>query len=206
MLWFVALVYDWIMAPTERACLASWRREVLGEATGAVLEIGSGTGVNLQHYPTGLTRLVLTEPDGGMRRQIEAKSELPVEILDAGAEDLPFPKATFDTVVSTLVLCTVPDPPAVLRELHRILKPGGKLLFLEHVAAPEGSARRRWQRRLEPLWKRVAGGCCLTRETAATLVSCGFELDRCKAESMRRSLPILRPTIRGVARRVEGSA
>jgi len=200
--WFVAYLYDWLMASTERACLAAWRRSLLEQASGRVIEIGAGTGANVDFYTDRVTKLVLSEPDRGMRTQIAAKLKREGEVVDAPAAALPFADGSFDMAVSTLVLCTVPDPAAALAELHRVLRPGGSLLFLEHVAAEEGTSRRAWQHRLEPLWKRVAGGCCLTRTTWTNLEAAGFEVTACTAESMRRALPILRPTIRGVAERI----
>jgi ubiquinone/menaquinone biosynthesis C-methylase UbiE len=198
----MAATYDRFMARTEAACLSEWRGALLGDLTGDVLELGSGTGVNLAHFGTGVTRLVLTEPDPHMRRLLErraASSDLPVEVVDAGAGRLPFPDASFDAVVATLVLCTVPDPAGALREARRVLKPGGQLVFLEHVAAPAGTKRRAWQRRVDPIWKHVAGGCHLTRETEAAIAGAGFALGDVQRESMRKSIPLIRPTVRGVA-------
>jgi len=199
MSWFVAPFYDWMMAGTEEACLRSWRSALLADAEGEVIEIGAGTGANVACYGDAVTRLVFAEPDARMRKQIAGKLKRPGEVIDAPAEALPFEDATFDTAVTTLVLCTVADLSASIAELHRVLKPGGKLLFLEHVAAEEGTSRRAWQHRMEPMWKVVAGGCCVTRETRAAIEAAGFDMVSCKAESMRKSLPIVRPTIRGVA-------
>ena len=200
MSWF-APIYDRIMRGTERAGLAVWRSALLEHAEGHVLEIGAGTGANLHAYTEKVTRLVLCEPDAGMRSQLQTKLQRPGEVIDAPAEALPFEDGSFDVAVTTLVLCTVADPVACVAELHRVLKPGGRLLFLEHVAAESGTSRRVWQHRLEPLWKRVAGGCCVTRETRSILEAGGFEVTSCTAESMRNALPIVRPTIRGVAER-----
>ncbi len=206
MSWLGAPFYDWFMADSERECLSEWRATLLQQAEGEVIEIGAGTGANLGFYSEEVTRLVLAEPDSGMRSQLVAKLDRPGEVIDAPAEALPYPDCSFDVAVATLVLCTVSDHAGAVAELHRVLRPGGKLLFLEHVAAANGTSRRTWQGRIEPVWKRLAGGCCLTRETEAAIRTAGFEVVDCKAESMRKAMPIVRPTIRGVARKSQGTA
>ena len=199
----LAALYDRMMASTERACLSQWRAGLLDGLDGVVLEVGAGTGVNLPHYPPGVTRLVASEPDPHMRRRLVEKVRAMemhhVEVIDAGLEALPLADEQFDAVVCTLVLCSVPDPDVALAEIHRVLTPGGRLVFLEHVAARDRPARLRWQRRLEPLWKRVAGGCHLTRRTAEAIARAGFTIPDITRESMRKSMPIVRPTIRGIA-------
>jgi ubiquinone/menaquinone biosynthesis C-methylase UbiE len=203
--WLMATVYDRFFDPTEEACLADWRASLLRPLEGAVLEIGAGTGLNLPHYPEGLDRLVLTEPDPHMRSRLERKhgpgAGGRVELLDATVEALPVDDGTFDAVVSTLVLCSVASPAEALGEIRRVLKPGGRYVFLEHVAAdPHTHPRRlRWQHRMEPLWKRVAGNCHLTRRTEDVIVETGFQVEWIEREDMRKSLPLVRPTIRGVA-------
>jgi len=204
MSWLVAHLYDLFMLPSERECVGSWRAELLAHAEGDVLEIGAGTGYNLPHYPRGLARLTLAEPDRAMRAQLAARlADLgrDASVLDCPAAALPFPDAAFDAVVGTLVLCTIADPAAALREVRRVLRPGGKYLFLEHGAAEEGSPRHRWQRRMEPVWKIAADGCHLTRRADAMVAEAGFEVERLQRESMRKALPFLRPTVRGVARK-----
>ena len=203
MSWFVATIYDRFMAESERACLAAWRHALLGELTGSVIEIGAGTGRNLDHYPLGLERLVLAEPDRHMRSRLRALStehEHPAEVIAAPAQALPVDSESFDVVVCTLVLCSVADVDATLAEARRVLKPGGRFVFIEHVAA-EGGSRLAWQRRVEPVWKRIADGCHLTRRTGESLERTGFELSDVKRESMRKALSIVRPTLRGVARK-----
>ncbi|MCA9595228.1 MAG: methyltransferase domain-containing protein [Myxococcales bacterium] len=203
MSWFVATIYDRFMAESERACLAAWRHALLGELTGSVIEIGAGTGRNLDHYPLGLERLVLAEPDRHMRSRLRALStehEHPAEVIAAPAQALPVDSESFDVVVCTLVLCSVADVDATLAEARRVLKPGGRFVFIEHVAA-EGGSRLAWQRRVEPVWKRIADGCHLTRRTGESLERAGFELSDVKRESMRKALSIVRPTLRGVARK-----
>jgi ubiquinone/menaquinone biosynthesis C-methylase UbiE len=124
-----------------------------------------------------------------------------VEVIDAPAERLPVDDESFDVVVSSLVLCTTPDPARALAEAWRVLVPGGRLLFLEHVADDEHPARLRWQRWLEPLWKRLAEGCHLTRRTHEAIAAAGFAIDRLERASMRKANPLIRRSIRGVARK-----
>ncbi len=200
----MSAIYDPFMRRSEVACLTAWRRELLADASGDVLEIGAGTGANLPLYPASVRRLVLSEPDPHMRRRLTARAEREAStrasIAAASAETLPFPEASFDFVVSTLVLCSVPDPARTLGEIFRVLRPGGALLYLEHVAADEPS-RFAWQRRLEPAWRRVAGDCHLTRRTGETIRGAGLVVEREARESVRKALPVVRPSIRGVARR-----
>jgi len=147
--------YDVFMRSTERAGLRDRRRALLAQASGATLEIGAGTGANLDLYPAAVTELFLAEPSPHMAQRLRARAaagERAVEVVDAGAERLPFPDARFDTVVGTLVLCTIPDPQRALAEAARVLRPGGRLLFIEHVRS-EDPRRARLQDRLErPCW------------------------------------------------------
>ena len=151
--------------------MAALRRELLGAARGRVLELGAGTGRNLAAYPAGVEALVLTEPDAAMRARLRrrvARSGRAASVVAAGAESLPFPGASFDTVVCTLVLCTVADPQASVRELRRVLRPGGRLLFIEHVRAEPGRLARRQDRLARP-WRAFAAGCHCNRPTLALL-------------------------------------
>jgi ubiquinone/menaquinone biosynthesis C-methylase UbiE len=195
-----AALYDRAMANLEAAGLSQWRRELLSPLQGLVLEIGAGTGRNLEMYPAAVTELVLAEPDRHMRGRLEARAKTPrhsVEVIDAPAEALPFPDGHFDAAVTTLVLCSVQDPKRAAGELRRIIRPGGRLVVIEHVGAEPGSRRARWQAGIEPVWKRVAGNCHLTRDTAATLSEAGFDVAPLKAESMHEAPAVVRPTIRG---------
>jgi len=205
MSWLFATIYDPFMRSTEAACFAQWRADLLAHARGAVLEVGAGTGANLPFYPPGIDQLQLTEPDGNMLAWLERKmssSRVPhAQAQKATADALPFEDATFDTVVSTLVLCSVPDVARTLREVRRVLRPGGRLLFLEHVAAEDRPARLAWQRRVEPFWTRLSGNCHLTRRTGELIRQAGFVIEQETRESVRKALPIVRPSIRGVARR-----
>jgi ubiquinone/menaquinone biosynthesis C-methylase UbiE len=195
-------MYDRFLQGAEDAGLADWRRELLRSARGVVLELGAGTGGNLTLYPSGLSRLVLSEPDRHMRSILQRKlgTRQDVDVLAAPAEDLPFPRESFDTVVATLVLCSVGDPGRALSEIHRVLRPGGSFLFLEHVGAPTGTWTRRAQAALEPVWKRLAGNCHLTRETGPLLEASGFELAACTEEPLPGSSTLTGGSIRGVAR------
>ncbi|MBL8721134.1 MAG: class I SAM-dependent methyltransferase [Myxococcales bacterium] len=198
----MAAIYDWFMRDAEQACLAGWRAELLADLRGEVLDVGAGTGANLAHYPEGV-RVVLAEPDPHMRDKLAARPEVVASrftVIDAPIERLPFADARFDAVVCTLVLCSVEDPARALAEIRRVLRPDGQLVFLEHVAAHD-HGRRAWQGRIEPFWRRVAGNCHLTRETGETLRAAGFVVDDERRESMRKAVPWVRPSIRGVARR-----
>jgi ubiquinone/menaquinone biosynthesis C-methylase UbiE len=203
----MSLIYDRFMCAAERACLEGWRTELLADLSGSILEIGAGTGANVARYPQAVKRLVLIDDDRHMLAKLERRvlgrrgSETKIEIREASAASLPFPDASFDAVVSTLVLCSVPDADAVLGEIRRVLRPNGTLVYLEHVADEEGTSRLAWQRRVEPVWRRLAGNCHLTRRTGEAIRRAGFVVDDERRESMRKALPIVRPTVRGTARR-----
>jgi len=195
-----ARVYDPFLWLAERRGLRTHRGEVLAEARGLTLEIGSGTGLNLPHYPRSLEGLVLAEPDAAMRARLQYRLQdlkQPASVSDAVAERLPFADGTFDTVVSTLVLCTVDDPRLALREIGRVLTPDGQLLFIEHVRA--GSrARAHWQDRLASPWCAFAGGCRCNRPTLTLMAECGFEFD--VSEAAWRGMPaIVKPLAYGRA-------
>jgi ubiquinone/menaquinone biosynthesis C-methylase UbiE len=206
MSWWAAPFYDWAMRDVEEACLADWRRALLSDVAGRILEIGAGTGATVGLYPAEVEHLTFAEPDAGMRSRLETKlaqqaPAFPTSIDSSSAEALGFEDESFDTVVVMLCLCTVGDVGRSLAELHRVLKPGGELVFMEHVAAEEGTSRRRWQSRVDPLWTRFAGGCHLNRETESAILSAGFQVLEIQRESMRAAIPLVRPTIRGRARR-----
>jgi len=197
----LAAFYDRAIAGAERRFLGRWRHELLAGTAGAVLEIGSGTGLNLPHYPATVKRLVLSEPDPHMRARLEkklAKLPAPPELVPCGAERLDFPDQSFDAVVSTLVLCSVRQPLTALREVYRVLRPGGRLYFLEHVRSDHPPIHF-WQRTWEPLWKRACGNCHLTRETASLVEKAGFELEKLEDLRMEGVPAIVRRTLRGVA-------
>jgi len=199
-----ALFYDKLMKSTEEACLIDWRRELLKNVNGKVLEIGAGTGASLTLYPkSSELELFLSEPDANMRGQLEEKVSQQklsnVVVLSSPGEVIESKDDFFDVVFVSLVCCSVTDVQASLREIKRVLKPGGSFVFLEHVAAETGSSRRKWQNRLNMLWRKIAGNCHLNRETEQHIRDAGFNIQDIKHESMRKAMSIVRPTIRGVA-------
>jgi len=194
-----AALYDPMGASAERRWMGGRRRRLLAGARGAVLEIGGGTGANLPHY-RDVDRVIVAEPDPFMRDRLGQKladARVTVEISAARAEALPFPDRSFDTVVSTLVLCAVPDQETALDEIRRVLRPGGRLLFIEHVRAAGSTAR--WQDRLEPLWRRLFGGCHPNRETVAAIEEAGFELETFESFYPPDPLSVLMPCVQGSA-------
>jgi SAM-dependent methyltransferase len=193
-----AAVYDRMLAGTEKAGLRDRRRELLTSARGRVLEIGAGTGANLDFYPDAVTQLVVTEPAEPMAVRLQRKSP-GTQVVRAPAEELPFPDASFDTVVATLVLCTVHDLDATLREIGRVLKPDGQLLFLEHIRSDDEKLVR-WQNRLNGLQNRIACGCNLNRPTPDVMRAHGFVLERVEHGEMPKAPPLVRPMAFGVAR------
>lgn len=171
-----AALYDRLGDAAERGWMGRRRSRLLAGASGSVLEIGGGTGANLPHYRE-VGRLVVAEPDPFMRGKLRRKlggARVPVEVSEAGAEALPFPDANFDAVVSTLVLCTVPEQGVALAEIRRVLRPGGRLLFIEHVRG-EGYVARA-QDRILPVWRRLFAGCHLNRDTLRQVREAGFEV------------------------------
>jgi ubiquinone/menaquinone biosynthesis C-methylase UbiE len=197
-----AAMYDRMMASTEEAGLGDRRQELLANARGSVIEIGAGTGVNLQHYvPGAVQELVLVEPEEPMARRLERKlagTSLPGRVVRAPAEALPLPDASFDVAVSTLVLCTVGDQARALAEVHRVLKPDGQLLFIEHVRAEDPRVAK-WQDRLLPLWVRCGHGCHCNRPTLQVLSASGFDVRDVERGRLPKAPPIVRPMIAGVA-------
>jgi ubiquinone/menaquinone biosynthesis C-methylase UbiE len=204
-----ARLYDRIMAGTERAGLGAMRRELLSQASGRVLELGAGTGHNLEHYTDAVTELVMTEPDPHMASRLreraahEASAIAAVRVVEATAEELPFDDGSFDTVVATLVFCTVEDPMRALAEARRVLVEGGRLLYLEHVRSRRPGLAR-WQDWLERPWGFVGAGCHPNRPTDQSLASAGFWIDSMERDRLPKAPPIVRPLIRGVARRPSG--
>jgi ubiquinone/menaquinone biosynthesis C-methylase UbiE len=181
-------LWDRYVVPPLMSCacatkpIMKQREKIVPEAEGVVLEIGCGSGANFDLYdPSKVKHLYAIEPAEGMvkraqRTWSDAQRETPCDIHCCGAEAIPLDDKSVDTAVVTFVLCTIPDWQAALGELRRVLKPGGKVLFSEHGLAPdEGVAK--WQRRVEPVWKRLAGGCHLTRDTKEMLTQSGFAVE-----------------------------
>jgi ubiquinone/menaquinone biosynthesis C-methylase UbiE len=197
-----ALVYDPFLWLGEIAGLRRLRRELLSAARGRVVEIGAGTGLNAALYPHGISELVLTEPDAAMRKKLARRLHSrghDARIVDAPAEHLPLADASVDTVVSTLVLCTVPDPEGTLNEIARVLRPGGQVLFIEHVRSRSRFLAACQDHLFEP-WRRFACGCCCNRPTAELMRACGFDV--VADDAIWRGMPsIVRPLIVGRASR-----
>jgi ubiquinone/menaquinone biosynthesis C-methylase UbiE len=204
-----ARFYDRMTARAEGGGLAEMRRQLLASASGRVLELGAGTGHNLEHYTDAVTELVMTEPDPHMARRLrERLARAPgaagnPTVVEASAESLPFDDGSFDTVVATLVLCTVPDPLRALSEARRVLVEGGRLLYLEHVRSSRPGFAR-WQDRLRRPWGFLAAGCHPNRATDQLLADAGFWIDSLERGKLPKAPPIVRPLIRGVARRPSG--
>ena len=195
--------YDRLMAGSERAGLAERRRELLSDAHGSVIEVGAGTGLNLTHYPPAVEELVLLEPEEPMARQLERRlTSAPVaaRIVRAPAEAIPFPDASFDFAVCTLVLCTVRDPASALSELRRVLRPQGQLLFLEHVRS-EDPGLARWQDRLQPVWGLLGHGCHCNRDTLTAIRAAGFDVQQLEHGRIPKAAKFVKPLIVGAAAR-----
>ena len=178
MSWYDQHILPWLIDGACGLPMVQARRQALvPQARGRVLEIGMGTGRNLPFYDRSkLTQLVGVDPALQMHRLAQRRSQkagIDVELVGLSAERLPLPDDSFDTVVCTYTLCSIPDPLAALREVRRVLKPGGQFLFCEHGRAPDASLAQ-WQQRIEPLWKPLAGGCHLTRDVPLLLQEAGL--------------------------------
>jgi ubiquinone/menaquinone biosynthesis C-methylase UbiE len=196
--------YDFFMRHAEEETMGPHRRELLSRVRGRVIEIGGGTGANLPFYGPGVEELVITEPEEPMARRLERKlsefSALPARVVRAPAESLPVEDGAFDYAVSTLVLCTVDDPPRSLSELRRALKPGGQLVFLEHVRSDDPGLAK-WQDRLHGVQYFIGHGCNCNRPTLSYVKGAGFTVDELERDSVKKAPPIVRPLIAGVAQR-----
>ena len=198
-----ARMYDRAMKQLEREGGAELRHDLLSAAHGRTLELGAGTGLNLDHYPVTIDDLVLTDPDPHMLTQLRhrlAASGGHAQVVQAPAEHHPFPDESFDTAVSTWALCTVDDPEKSLAEIRRVLKPGGRLLFLEHVRSEDSERAARWQDRATPFVRRAICGCRPNRRTLATIEASGLQIETVRAGTQPKgSLPWEKPMIVGVA-------
>ena len=201
--WLMAKIYDNIMQDAEDKGLRDWRQQLLQNISGDVLELGCGTGANLEFYPDMVKRIVLIEPSVHMRKKLQTKvsgsKQANIELLKDKAENISLPDASFDAVVCTLVLCSVKHLEKTLSEIYRVLRPHGKLFFIEHVAATNNIERYKWQRRLAFFWKCIAAGCHITRRTEDAITQAGFKVVEIDRQSMRGVPKIVRPSIRGVA-------
>lgn len=202
-----ARIYPFIMGQAEKAGQAATRADLLRQAVLRTLEIGAGNGFNLPHYGRNVTELVLTDPSPSMVAQLrrtlaQHPPQVPnVEVVQTGAEQLPFRDCTFDTVVGTFVLCTIPDPGRALREVARVLRPGGRFLFMEHVRAPDGTRTATFQDFIEPVHTYVAAGCHPNRDIAELIRQSPLRVERLEPGTVPRAVPSVRPRIVGVARR-----
>lgn len=192
--------YDRFMRSTERAGLSAHRATLVAGASGDVVEIGGGTGANLTVYGPAVRSLTICEPEPPMFRRLQQRATrtgVPATVMRAAAEDLPFNDSDFDVAVSTLVLCSVDDQPRALRELRRVLRPGGRLLFLEHVRADNESLSR-MQDRMNWL-NRLVAHCDCNRPTLETIKAAGFVVDDVIVTELPKTPPFVRPLIIGSA-------
>lgn len=202
-----AAYYPRLVERSEKAGQRETRRRLISAAAGATIEVGAGSGLNLPHYSERVDELVITEPSPHMLvhlREAVQKRRPPVgslELVQASAAELPFADGRFDTAVCTFVLCSVPDPSAALEEITRVLAPGGRLLFLEHVHAGEGTLLGRFQDLVELPHRYVAAGCYPNRRTERLLAESPLTVQSLAHGHQPRSLPTVRPTIIGTASR-----
>lgn len=199
--WF-AFVYS-VFARFAEKTLGPHRKRLLDQASGRVAEIGAGTGMNFKHYPPAATEVLATEPNPHMFKRTKKTARAAGSRFTAeqcGADALGLADASVDDVVSTLVLCSVADPAAALAEVRRVLKPGGRLLFFEHVRAPAGSSLAAKQDKRERMWGKIAGGCHPNRDTEAAIRAAGFDISDIDHFDVKGS-KLVRPHILGVARK-----
>jgi ubiquinone/menaquinone biosynthesis C-methylase UbiE len=172
--------------------LAAYRSRVVPAAEGRVLEIGVGSGLNLPFYSAKVRHVIGLDPSPkllSMARQAARPAMAPAEFVEGSAEAIPLEDRSVDTVVTTWTLCSIPDAPRSLREMRRVLKPGGHLLFVEHGRAPDASVRW-WQDHLNPAWKRIGGGCHLNRAIKTLIEGAGFQFERIETGYMRGPRPM----------------
>jgi ubiquinone/menaquinone biosynthesis C-methylase UbiE len=202
---FFAWYYPKVVGRAEAAGQAETRRELLSAASGRTLEIGAGSGFNLPHYTSAVTELVVSEPSPHMREHLRERLESdppPVgswELADASAEQLPFEDESFDTVTGGFIMCSIPDPEGALAEIARVLRPGGRYIFLEHVHAGEGTRLGRFQDFIELPHRYIAAGCHPNRRTWETIEASPLEVEWLERGEQPKSPPSVRPTILGSA-------
>ncbi|TKB63363.1 MAG: class I SAM-dependent methyltransferase [Nitrospira sp.] len=191
---------DWVMA---RPAFSQLRESLLQLASGEVLEIGFGTGLNLRHYPTTITRLSIVDPATLLPAKVArrmAAAPYPIQTTHVTAENLPFPDQQFETVVSTWTLCTIPDPVLALHEVGRVLKPGGRFLFLEHGRSDDRTIAV-WQDRLNPIQNVMGCGCHLNRQIDRLITQSGLSIAHLDRFSMQGVPRLVGEMYRGTATR-----
>ncbi|HVW41169.1 MAG TPA: class I SAM-dependent methyltransferase [Amycolatopsis sp.] len=199
-----ARVYPLIAASAETAGAAEHRDEMLAGTSGRVIEVGAGHGINFARYPATVTEVVAIEPEPSLRARAEVAARnapVPVRVSDGMAESLPAADGEFDVAVTSLVLCSVRDPGAALREVRRVVKPGGELRFYEHIRAREPGFAR-YQRVVDVLWPHLLGGCHVVRATDVTIADAGFTIERSRYFRFPTPLDPASPHVVGLARRV----
>jgi ubiquinone/menaquinone biosynthesis C-methylase UbiE len=197
-----ARFYSALAHAAERTTFAKLRRRTLSSAHGRLLIVGAGQGHDLAHLPGSVTQVVAVEPDPAMRRLGQhrvAAAGVPAAYVGAVAERLPLADDSVDTVLCTLVLCSVHDLAAAAAEFRRVLRPGGRLLVLEHVRAPDGTRVAALQDRLDGVWGHVSGGCHLNRRTREALEGAGFDTSGVRDRHITKAVPLIDPGLEGVA-------
>ncbi len=197
-----ATFYAGLARAAERGSMARLRRKTLAPARGRLLIVGAGQGHDLAHLPAAVTSVVALEPDAAMRRwgaKRVASAAVPTSYLAGTAEQLPLADGSVDTVLCTLVLCSVDDLDAAAAEFRRVLAPGGSLLVLEHVRAAGRPRVASLQDRVDPLWGRFSGGCHLNRDPVASLQQAGFDTSGVTDRHLAKFMPLLDPAVLGVA-------
>lgn len=187
--WILPRLLDLVMRNKEAT---RFRARLVPQARGAALEVGVGSGLNLRFYGDQVERLVAVDPSAELLRMARRRARgaaFPIELLLRPGEELPLANASIDSAVVTFTLCTIADPAKALREVRRVLKPGGELLFAEHGLSPDAGVRR-WQRRLNPLWRRVAGGCNLDRPIDELIAAAGFRFAALETEYAKGPRPM----------------
>jgi ubiquinone/menaquinone biosynthesis C-methylase UbiE len=195
-----ARLYNWLTWAGEITTVGRWRTEVLRSASGRLLIVGLGPGHDLAHLPAAVTEVVAVEPAAAMRRiATRRRPAVPVRLISGVGEHLPLPDSSVDSALLSLVLCSVDDPAAVLREVARVLKPGGAVCVFEHVRARDGSRFGRLQDRLARPWSRIAGGCQPHRRTRGAFEAAGYDTSGLADRTLVLNVPLLAPTLIGVA-------